>query len=215
MMGQRWDAMRVDYAVRQHQQWYVGDGVYGDGPRFHWDYYNSYVIQPMLVDVLRQVRGRNGGWDAMAGPVMARARRYAAIEERLIAADGSYPAVGRSITYRCGAFQVLAQMALLGELPAPLTGAPVRSALTAVMKRLLEAPGTFDAGGWLTIGLCGHQPHLGENYISTGSLYLASTVLLPLGLPPAHPFWAAPAADWTSRRLWRGQDSAADHAIAQ
>lgn len=36
------------------------------------------------------------------------------------------------------------------------------------------------------------SPHLGESYISTGSLYLASTVLLPLGLPPADPFWSAP-----------------------
>ncbi len=32
VMGERWDTMRIDYAVRQHQQWYVGDGVYGDGP---------------------------------------------------------------------------------------------------------------------------------------------------------------------------------------
>ena len=215
VMGQRWDAMRVDYAVRQHQQWYVGDGVYGDGPRFHWDYYNSYVIQPMLVDVLRALAPRSRSLEAFLPDTLARARRYAVIQERLISPEGTFPAIGRSITYRTGALQVLAHMALLGELPAPLTGAPVRSALTAVMKRLLEAPGTFDAGGWLTIGLCGHQPHLGENYISTGSLYLASTVLLPLGLPPAHPFWAAPAADWTSRRLWRGQDSAADHAIAQ
>ncbi len=45
-----WDHMRVDYAVRQHLAWYKGDGVYGDGPSFHWDYYNSFVIQPMLVD---------------------------------------------------------------------------------------------------------------------------------------------------------------------
>jgi hypothetical protein len=44
--------MRVDYALRQHHQWYKGDGAYGDGPYFHWDYYNSFVIQPMLLDVL-------------------------------------------------------------------------------------------------------------------------------------------------------------------
>ena len=44
--------MRVDYALRQHDQWYKGDGIYGDGPQFHWDYYNSFVIHPMLLDVL-------------------------------------------------------------------------------------------------------------------------------------------------------------------
>ncbi len=26
--------MRIDYAVRQHEQWYKGDGTYGDGPDF-------------------------------------------------------------------------------------------------------------------------------------------------------------------------------------
>jgi hypothetical protein len=204
-MGQRWDAMRVDYAVREHQQWYVGDGMYGDGPQFHWDYYNSFVIQPMLVDVLRTVPAAT--WDRMKPDVTARAKRYATVQERLIAPDGSYPAVGRSIAYRCGAFQVLAQQALLGNMP------KARAALTAVIRRTLDAPGTFDRDGWLTIGLCGHQPHLGESYISTGSLYLCSAALLPLGLKPSDPFWSAPAEDWTARRLWRGDDAPADHAL--
>jgi hypothetical protein len=78
----------------------------------------------------------------------------------------------------------------------------------------LEAPGTFDSGGWLTVGFCGHQLHLGETYISTGSLYLCAAIFLPLGLGPGDPFWSAPAEDWTSRRIWRGEDAQADHAIA-
>jgi hypothetical protein len=104
--------------------------------------------------------------------------------------------------------QVLAQMALMGEMPR------VRAALTAVIRKLLDAPGTFDAGGWLTVGFCGRQPHLGETYISTGSLYLCAAVFLPLGLKPADPFWSAPAEDWTARRIWRGEDAPADHAIS-
>src|SRR6185437_789407 len=110
---------------------------------------------------------------------LARAKRYAAIQERLIAPDGSFPAIGRSITYRCGAFHLLAQMALNGELPDGVSGAQVRSAMTAAMRRIMDAPGTFDANGWLQIGFCGHQPHLGETYISTGSLYLCAVALLP------------------------------------
>ena len=209
VMGERWDTMRIDYAIREHQQWYVGDGIYGDGPHFHFDYYNSYVIQPMLVDVIRAIRPYARTWEPFAAETLARARRYAAIQERLIAPDGTFPAIGRSIAYRCGAFHLLAQMALLGELATP----QVRTALTAVIRKTLEAPGTFD-GGWLTIGLCGHQPHLGEPYISTGSLYLCATALLPLGLPPSHPFWTAPAEPCTSQRIWTGQDLPADHAIA-
>jgi hypothetical protein len=213
MMGEPWDATRIDYALRKHQEWYLGDGVYGDGPRFHWDYYNSFVIQPMLLDTLRNIRLSSSRWQSLLPDVLARARRHAAIEERLIAPDGTFPAVGRSIAYRCGAFHLLALLALGRELPEPLTGPQVRCALTAVMRRLMEAPGTFDADGWLRIGFCGHQPKLGESYISTGSLYLCSTVLLPLGLGPADPFWSGPARDWTSRRIWSGEDMPADHAV--
>ena len=61
-LGATWDRMRVDYALRQHEQWYKGDGVYGDGPTFHWDYYNSFVIQPMLLDVLDVCRDELPAW---------------------------------------------------------------------------------------------------------------------------------------------------------
>jgi hypothetical protein len=213
-MGEPADHMRIDYAVRQHQQWYAGDGLYGDGPRFHWDYYNSFVIQPMLLDVLRAMADRVRTWHGLYPDILARARRYAAILERLISPEGAIPVIGRSICYRTGALQSLAQMALMGALPAPLTPPGVRSALTAVMRRLFEAPATFDANGWLTVGFCGHQPHLGENYISTGSLYLCAAIFLPLGLRPSDAFWSAPAEDWTSRRIYRGEDAPADHAIS-
>jgi hypothetical protein len=213
LMEQTWDGVRIDYAIRKHREWYLGDGIYGDGPQFHWDYYNSFVIQPMLLDVLRQIGKFSQRWQPYLPEALERARRYAAIQERLIAPDGTFPSVGRSTTYRCGAFQLLARQAFTGELPKGITGPQVRSALTAVMRRQMEAPGTFDSRGWLQIGFCGHQPHLGEPYISTGSLYLCATALLPLGLPAADGFWSGPAEDWTSRRLWHGQDAAADHAI--
>ena len=34
-LGEPWDRLRVDYALREHMNWYLGDGVYGDGPHFH------------------------------------------------------------------------------------------------------------------------------------------------------------------------------------
>lgn len=208
-----WDALRVDYAVRQHEQWYKGDGLYGDGPEFHWDYYNSFVIQPMLLDVLRVVSQKSQAWDGFKEPVLKRARRYAAIQERLISPEGTFPAIGRSLAYRFGAFQLLGQLALLKQLPETITPAQVRCALTAVIRRMIEAPGTFDQNGWLTIGFCGHQPGVGENYISTGSLYLCAVGMLPLGLPPEDEFWLAPPADWTAKKIWSGQNLEADHAL--
>jgi hypothetical protein len=212
-IGDDWDALRVDYAVRQHEQWYKGDGLYGDGPEFHWDYYNSFVIQPMLLDVLRVVSQKSKVWDGFKEPVLKRARRYAAIQERLISPEGTFPAIGRSLAYRFGAFQLLGQIALLKQLPEQVRPAQVRCALTAVIRRMIEAPGTFDQNGWLTIGFCGHQPGVGENYISTGSLYLCAVGLLPLGLPPDDEFWVAAPTDWTAKKIWGGQNLEADHAL--
>ena len=214
-VGAEWNEAPVEKALTNHMDWYNGDGVYGDGPEFHWDYYNSYVIQPMLLDVLETVGRVSKKWAAMLPKVVARAQRYAQVQERLIAPDGSYPPLGRSICYRCGAFQLLAQMAFRDQLPDSLKAAQVRCALTAVMKRTLGAADTFDKTGWLQVGLAGHQPDLAERYISTGSLYLCTTAFLPLGLAVTHPFWSSPAADWTQRKIWSGQSMSADHAMEE
>jgi hypothetical protein len=213
-LGASYDRVRVDYALRQHDQWYKGDGTYGDGPAFHFDYYNSFVIHPMMLDVLDAVRDDSAAWKALAPRAEERARRYAAIQERLIGPDGSFPAVGRSIAYRGGAFHLLARAALHRTLPDGGTPAQVRGALTALIRRTMDAPGTFDADGWLQIGLCGHQPGVGESYISTGSLYLCATALLPLGLPASDEFWSAPAQPWTAVKAWSGQPFPIDRALA-
>ena len=211
--GEQWDAMRVDYAIRQHGEWYKGDGMYGDGPQFHWDYYNSFVIQPMLLQVLDTVSNHSNAWKSFGPDVFARAQRYAVIQERLISPEGTYPVIGRSMAYRFGAFHHLADIALRRQLPETLPPEQVRAALTAVIRRVIEQPGTFDANGWLKVGVCGHQPGVAESYISTGSLYLCSTVLLPLGLPAADPFWSRPSRAWTAKRIWAGEDIQADHAL--
>jgi hypothetical protein len=211
-LHQPWDRMRVDYALRELQNWYLGDGTYGDGPHFHWDFYNSFVIQPYLLQLMDTLADESPAWSSMRTPIKQRAQRYAAIQERMIAPDGSYPAIGRSITYRCGAFHLLADISRRNILPDDLTPPQVRCALSAVMERTLGPTGTFSNDGWLQIGLAGHQPGLGETYISTGSLYLCSAAWLPLGLSPAHPFWSQPPQPWTSQILWSGKNLQADHA---
>ena len=187
--------------------------MYGDGPQFHWDYYNSFVIHPMLLAVLDLIRPIDQRWTKHDAAVIKRALRYAAVQERLVAPDGSYPATGRSITYRCGAFHHLANMVLRHQLPSGLLPAQARDAISAVIHRTLTPADTFDQEGWLRIGLAGHQPSLGESYISTGSLYLCTCAFLPLGLPPQDEFWSGPATPRTSRQIWSGTDLHADHAV--
>ncbi|HEX7979562.1 MAG TPA: DUF2264 domain-containing protein [Gemmatimonadaceae bacterium] len=213
LMDEPWDRLRVDYAVRQHQQWYKGDGMYGDGPTLHMDYYNSFVIHPMLLDVLKVTSRKTDEWKAIEGEAVIRARRYAAIQERFVSPEGTFPPIGRSLAYRCGAFQLLGQMALRHDLPEGVRPAQVRGALSAVVNRTMNAPSTFDSKGWLTVGFAGHQPKIGESYISSGSAYLCAVGLLPLGLPAADPFWTSPSEPWTAKALWQGIDLPTDHAL--
>ena len=213
VLGEPWDIMRVLGALRTFQGWYAGDGVYGDGPMFHWDYYNSFVIQPMYVDLVDLFADQSDEIAEMRPAVVARASRYASVLERMIGPDGSYPVAGRSVCYRFGAFQMLAQAALQHRLEEQLSPATVRCGLTAVIRRVMSAPELFDENGWLLPGVCGYQPELAEAYINTGSLYLCSAVFLPLGLPPADPFWSLPDEDWSGRKVWSGGHIPIDRAI--
>ncbi|MBR2018274.1 MAG: DUF2264 domain-containing protein [Prevotella sp.] len=208
------DMERLQYGVKRFRnEWYKGDAWYGDGPDFHLDYYNSLVIHPMFTEVLRVLKKHNLD-NADFLPVQEqRHGRHAAQLERMISPEGTYPVTGRSIVYRFGSLHALADAAYLKILPHDVSPAQVRCALTAVIKRQLGKPRTFDANGWLRIGYTGSQIRMSEDYINTGSLYLCTAALLPLGLPATDAFWAAPACDWTSLRAWNGEDVGADHAI--
>jgi len=99
------------------------------------------------------------------------------------------------------------------ELPEELKPQQVRAALYHVIKKQIEAPGTFDKGGWLQVGFYGHQPSIGENYISTGSLYLCSEAFLMLGLPLSDPLWQGKDLPWTQQKIWSGKDVPNEHAL--
>jgi hypothetical protein len=209
-----YDKMRIDYAVKEFaNHWYPGDGLFADGMHFHLDYYNSYVIQPYLQCIVDIINKKDSSYKSFAPTLDKIAKRYAVIQERMISTDGSFPVTGRSITYRGGAFHHLANMAFIKQLPAELSPAQIRCALTAVIKKTLDAPATFNEKGWLNIGLYGSQPGLAEGYINTGSEYLCTQIFLPLGLPATDDFWSKPAVPWTAVKIWSGQDVPADHAV--
>lgn len=211
--GDTWDPMRVDYALKKHEEWYKGDGLYGDGPFFHFDYYNAFVIHPMLADILKVLVSQGKTSQKEYERELKRMQRYGVILERMISPEGTFPVVGRSMAYRNAAFQPLVQLALYERLPQELSQAQVRCALTSVMKNIFETPGTFDKEGWLQLGFCGHQPEIADVYTSTGSLYLCTTGFLALGLPPGHTFWTAAPQDWTAKKVWKGGPVGKDHAI--
>ena len=197
------DLKPIHYALKRHKEWYKGDGWYGDGRNFHLDYYNSYVIQPMLIDVLAVMKEHKVEGADFYDVQLQRLIRYADQQEKMISPEGTYPVLGRSMGYRFGAFQVLAQVSWMKLLPEHIKPAQVRCALTKVMKRQL-AKGTFDKDGWLNLGFCGHQPEIADRYVSTGSNYLCTFIFLPLGLATDDEFRPAKPEKWSSVKIWSG-----------
>ena len=141
-----------------------------------------------------------------------RLQRYGTILERMISPEGAFPVFGRSITYRLGALQALAMLAWQEKLPEGLSEGQVRSALTAVMKRMYAIDANFNEKGFLTLGFTASQTDIADVYTNNGSLYMTTLAFMPLGLPADHPFWTSPAENWTSKKAWEGEDFPKDHA---
>lgn len=204
-VGEEADQYALCVAANKINEWYLSDGWYSDGPEMALDYYNAYVIHPMYIEML-EVLNKHGFWTPIS-PNLAikRMQRFNVFMERLISPEGTYPAFGRSVVYRMGAFQTLAMAAWRYGLPEGVSNGQVRSALTAVMNNMFGMEGNFNEGGFLQLGFVGHQPDLSNYYTNNGSLYMTSLVFMPLGLSPDHPFWTAPAQPWTSQKAWSGQ----------
>jgi hypothetical protein len=208
------DLYRIHSAIRKIEEWYVGDGWYSDGEHFAFDYYNSYVIHPMYVQVLEKlVEKQRFSQEKNLELARLRMQRFGMILERLVSPEGSIPVFGRSMTYRLGVFQPLALLAWKERLPKELPEGQIRTAMTAVMKRMFSVEENFNENGFLQLGFAGHQPDLADWYTNNGSLYLTSEVFLPLGLPANHSFWTSEAQDWTSKKAWSGTSFPKDHAI--
>lgn len=210
--GAQHDEYRIVSALRKIDEWYVGDGWYSDGPDFAFDYYNSFVIQPMYVECLEE-RKDNKGWKTPYEKAVKRMQRYGVILERLISPEGTFPVFGRSITYRTGVLQPLAMLAWQERLPSELSNGQVRAAMTAVIKNMFKDNRNYNKDGFLRLGFNGSQPNISDSYTNNGSLYLASFAFLPLGLSADHPFWTSESESWTSKKAWEGEDFPKDHAM--
>lgn len=210
-IGEDVDEYALSVGLQKMSEWYLSDGWYSDGPEYAMDYYNSYVMHPMMVEVVEMCKKHKFSTPISLDLAVKRMNRFNTILERFISPEGAYPAVGRSVIYRMGAFQTLAMSAWKYGLPKDLTNGSVRSALTCVMKRMFAVDGNFDDKGYLRLGFAGHQPNLANYYSNSGSLYMTSLVFMPLGLPADHPFWTAPAEPWTSQKAWSGQEFPEDY----
>lgn len=210
-IGEEYDGFALSVGIRKINEWYLGDGWYSDGTEYSLDYYNGYVMHPYYVEILEVLEQNKVGSPVKHELALRRMQRYNRLLERMISPEAAYPPVGRSVTYRMGAFQTLALSAWKYGLPENLTNGGVRNALTSVMKRMFSVEGNFGKEGFLQLGYVGHQTNLADYYTNNGSLYMTSLVFMPLGLPADHPFWTSPAEEWTSQKAWSGKTFAKDY----
>lgn len=210
-IDEEYDGFVLNVAIRKMEEWYLADGWYSDGPEFSLDYYNSFVMQPMLLEIIEVLNSKKIYSYIKFDLALRRMQRYNQLLERLISPEATFPAMGRSMTYRMGAFHTLALSAWKYEVPSTMTNGQVRNALTSVMRRMFSMEGNFNKEGYLQLGFVGHQPELADYYTNNGSLYLTSLVFLPLGLSTNHNFWIAPAEEWTSQKAWSGKPFLKDY----
>ncbi len=208
------DKERLTYAISKFRdELYVGDAIYSNGEDFEVGYFNSLVIHPMLNDILTVMRKYGLQEGEFLDVQLMRSSRLSSQLERLISPEGTYPLLGKSLSYRCGVFHLLSQAALLKVLPRNIAPAQVRCALTKVIQRQFTGNQNFNTEGWLICGLNASQIEICEDNIDTGSLYACCAVFLPLGLRPDDVFWKAPYEEWSSLKAWNGHQIPKDQSI--
>ncbi len=208
------DKERLTYAISKFRDdFYMGDAIYSNGEDFEAGYFNSLVIHPMLNDILTVMRKYGLRDGEFLDVQLMRSSRLSSQLERTISPEGTYPLLGKTLSYRCGVFHLLSQAALLKILPRNISPAQVRGALTKVIQRQFTGDQNFSSDGWLICGFNASQMEICEDNINTGSLYACCAVFLPLGLKADDIFWKAPSEEWSSLKAWNGHQIQPDQSI--
>lgn len=74
-------------------------------------------------------------------------------------------------------------------------------------------PTNFNADGYLTLGFASHNPDIADWYTNNGSMYIASSGLLALGLPASDSYWTAPGLEWTQKKAYANKPFPKDYAV--
>lgn len=186
--GRPVDLAIVDRAVDEMVARSVGDGWTSDGAGHALDLYSGWAIHWHLL-WWATIDGHRR--PSLRSTVVRHARAWLRFVAPLVARDGGFPRLGRSLGYRFALAAPFAQAALLGVDPLPPGVA--RSVAGRLVGRSL-ADGAIDhATGWLRVGVGGERPAVVERYISAGAIAWAAHAFVGLALPEAHGFWSAAA----------------------
>jgi hypothetical protein len=185
--------------------WYCGDGFYFDGDRkFKIDYYNSYVIQPFFIEILKifYSNTKNDIVNDSINDAISRCTKHSEFLERIIGHDGSYPPLGRSVIYRFASFHLVSYCIYNETISERHSYGQLRNALTKVLTKI-SSKDIFNKDGFLALGFNAQQESISDYYSNSGSCYLTVLGFLPLGLNEDHIFWTDSYRYFTQEACWK------------
>jgi len=174
---------QINLNLNKIESFYLGDGWYSDGKEFHFNYYNSFVIYPFLLQIHLELKHPE------LNKIISRMQQHAIFLEKFIHPDGTYCVFGRSPVYRLACFNCLTYLIFYNLLPKELSYYNLRISLTKIVKTLFEGNQNFK-NNYLTLGVIGSQIEIANNYSNTGSCYLTLIPFMVLALDNSHPFWS-------------------------
>ncbi|GLZ77779.1 hypothetical protein Afil01_25860 [Actinorhabdospora filicis] len=171
--------------VRRVESWYTGQGWYTDGSRRNFDYYNAWVIHPLLWAIHDMLPARDPDaawlWENRLG-------RYLESYGHLFGGNGSPLIQGRSIIYRTATLAPIWLGQLTGRTP--LSPGASRRLASGTLKHFVDHGVGVD--GPLSLGWHADQYlDVTQPYSGPGSPYWAGIGFHGLALPADHPVWTA------------------------
>lgn len=178
------EALHDRYLARI-EEWYLGDGWYGDGPELPVDHYNGFA---MHFYALLYAQYAEAADPARCHRFRQRAGLFAVQFAQWFAESGETVMVGRSLIYRfaTAAFWGIATTAEQDELS---VGA-IKGIWARQIRSWRNLP-IFTSDGLLTRGYSYPNLIMSEEYNSPTSPYWAMKAFFPLALPEDSAFWRA------------------------
>ena len=176
------DRSIADAHLKRLGEFYLGDGVFEDGPGNRVDYYNPFAFHTYGL-----LHYRTSGDDRFVEPAAAFAKRF----RSWFGADGAAVPYGRSLGYR------FAQGSLWGALAAADVQAVPWAEAAGFSRRHLEwwwDKPILSPERRLTVGYGYPNDALVEQYLTAGSPWWAAKIFTGLLAGADHPFWTAEAA---------------------
>ena len=178
------DSLQARYLARI-EEWYLGDGWYGDGPELPIDHYNGFALHFYALlyaqyavspdpDLCRRFRQRAG--------------LFAIDFAQWFAETGETVMVGRSLIYR---FAVAAFWGIAGTAEQDVLSMGEIKGIWARQIRSWRDLPIFTSNGLLSRGYAYPNLVMCEEYNSPTSPYWAMKAFFPLALPADSDFWRA------------------------